>query len=44
MIAVNWWYDMEMRGDRWVWLSMLRKWGQEKGRAARELYDQNVDI
>jgi jumonji domain-containing protein 7 len=24
-IALNWWYDMEMRGDRWVWLSALRK-------------------
>jgi len=30
VIAVNWWYDMEMRGDRWVWLSILRKWGHEK--------------
>lgn len=24
-IALNWWYDMEMRGDRWVWLSALRR-------------------
>lgn len=23
-IAINWWYDMEMRGMNWVWLSFLR--------------------
>lgn len=23
-IAINWWYDMEMRGMGWVWLSFLR--------------------
>jgi jumonji domain-containing protein 7 len=23
-IAVNWWYDVEMRGMSWVWLSFLR--------------------
>jgi jumonji domain-containing protein 7 len=23
-IAVNWWYDMEMSGMSWVWLSFLR--------------------
>lgn len=31
-IALNWWYDMEMRGDRWVWLSALRRMGQERAR------------
>ncbi|KIO29112.1 hypothetical protein M407DRAFT_55914, partial [Tulasnella calospora MUT 4182] len=24
VIALNWWYDMEMRGMSWVWLSHLR--------------------
>jgi jumonji domain-containing protein 7 len=24
-IAINWWYDVEMRGMSWVWLSFLRK-------------------
>ncbi|KAG8946700.1 hypothetical protein FRC04_011478 [Tulasnella sp. 424] len=24
VIALNWWYDMEMRGASWVWLSHLR--------------------
>ncbi|KAF8314761.1 Clavaminate synthase-like protein [Clavulina sp. PMI_390] len=28
-IALNWWYDMEMRGDRWVWLSTLRRAAKE---------------
>jgi len=23
-IALNWWYDTEMRGMSWVWLSFLR--------------------
>lgn len=23
-IAMNWWYDVEMRGMSWVWLSFLR--------------------
>ena len=23
-IALNWWYDVEMRGMQWVWLSFLR--------------------
>jgi jumonji domain-containing protein 7 len=23
-IALNWWYDMEMRGMHWVWLNFLR--------------------
>ncbi|KAF7355320.1 JmjC domain-containing protein 7 [Mycena sanguinolenta] len=28
-IALNWWYDMEMRGMSWVFLSFLRKcWGR----------------
>lgn len=35
-IAINWWYDLEMRGDRWVWLSALRRAGQEWARARRE--------
>ncbi|KDQ20743.1 hypothetical protein BOTBODRAFT_317485 [Botryobasidium botryosum FD-172 SS1] len=26
-IAVNWWYDMEMRGMGWVWMSLLRRLG-----------------
>ncbi|KIL70053.1 hypothetical protein M378DRAFT_68218 [Amanita muscaria Koide BX008] len=26
-IAVNWWYDMEMRGVSWVMLSFMRKFG-----------------
>jgi len=24
-VAVNWWYDLEMRGMQWVWLSFLRE-------------------
>jgi len=23
-IALNWWYDIEMRGMHWVWLNFLR--------------------
>jgi jumonji domain-containing protein 7 len=23
-IALNWWYDVEMRGMSWVWLGFLR--------------------
>ena len=23
-IAVNWWYDVEVRGMQWIWLSFLR--------------------
>lgn len=23
-IAINWWYDMEMRGVHWVFLNLLR--------------------
>jgi jumonji domain-containing protein 7 len=23
-IAINWWYDVEMRGMTWVWLNFLR--------------------
>lgn len=23
-IALNWWYDIEMRGMSWVWLTFLR--------------------
>lgn len=26
-IAINWWYDTEMRGMNWVWLSFLRELG-----------------
>jgi jumonji domain-containing protein 7 len=26
-IALNWWYDTEMRGMNWVWLSFLRDLG-----------------
>ncbi|KDQ64509.1 hypothetical protein JAAARDRAFT_145309 [Jaapia argillacea MUCL 33604] len=28
-IALNWWYDIEMRGMTWVWLSFLRGIGDE---------------
>ncbi|KZS97575.1 Clavaminate synthase-like protein [Sistotremastrum niveocremeum HHB9708] len=23
-VAINWWYDMEMQGSRWLWLSFLK--------------------
>ena len=30
-IAINWWYDMEMQGSRWLWLSFLKgELGDEK--------------
>jgi len=31
VIAINWWYDMEMRGDKWVWLNALRRVSQKRG-------------
>ncbi|KZT51487.1 Clavaminate synthase-like protein [Calocera cornea HHB12733] len=24
-VAVNWWYDVQMRGMQWVWLALLRR-------------------
>ena len=24
-VALNWWYDVEMQGMQWTWLSFLRK-------------------
>ncbi|TFK55723.1 Clavaminate synthase-like protein [Heliocybe sulcata] len=28
-IALNWWYDLQMRGAQWVWLSLLRGMAKE---------------
>ncbi|EPQ59252.1 Clavaminate synthase-like protein [Gloeophyllum trabeum ATCC 11539] len=28
-IALNWWYDLQMRGAQWVWLSFLRGMGRD---------------
>ncbi|KZT24484.1 Clavaminate synthase-like protein [Neolentinus lepideus HHB14362 ss-1] len=28
-IALNWWYDLQMRGAQWVWLSFLRGMGKD---------------
>ncbi|KAJ1308769.1 hypothetical protein OPQ81_004459 [Rhizoctonia solani] len=30
-IAVNWWYDVEMRGMTWTWMSFLRRMGAPDG-------------
>ncbi|CAE6397141.1 unnamed protein product [Rhizoctonia solani] len=30
-IAVNWWYDIEMRGMTWTWMSFLRRMGAPEG-------------
>ncbi|CAE6471543.1 unnamed protein product [Rhizoctonia solani] len=30
-IAVNWWYDVEMRGMTWTWMSFLRRMGAPNG-------------
>jgi peptidyl-lysine (3S)-dioxygenase / protease len=31
-VALNWWYDTEMRGMSWVWLSFLRELGFKSGK------------
>lgn len=38
-IAVNWWYDLEMRGMSWVMLSFLRTFGSP----AVDLGSENLD-
>ncbi|KAF8681238.1 Clavaminate synthase [Rhizoctonia solani] len=30
-IALNWWYDVEMRGMTWTWMSFLRRMGAPNG-------------
>ncbi|KAF8607967.1 Clavaminate synthase-like protein [Ceratobasidium sp. AG-I] len=30
-VAVNWWYDVEMRGMAWTWMSFLRRMGAPEG-------------
>ena len=34
-IALNWWYDAEMRGMSWVWLSFLRELGLKVNSSVR---------
>lgn len=30
-VAVNWWYDVEMRGMIWTWMAFLRRMGAPDG-------------
>ncbi|KAG8755365.1 hypothetical protein FRC12_010911 [Ceratobasidium sp. 428] len=30
-VAVNWWYDVEMSGMKWVWMSFLRRMAAPEG-------------
>ncbi|CAE6464459.1 unnamed protein product [Rhizoctonia solani] len=36
-IAVNWWYDVEMRGMTWTWMSFLRRMGAPDGEGDEEI-------
>ncbi|KAH7343678.1 Clavaminate synthase-like protein [Rhizoctonia solani] len=36
-IAVNWWYDVEMRGMTWTWMSFLRRMGAPNGEDEEEI-------
>ncbi|QRV87364.1 phospholipase [Ceratobasidium sp. AG-Ba] len=35
-IAVNWWYDLEMSGMKWVWMSFLRRMAAPEGEEEME--------
>ncbi|KAG8734400.1 hypothetical protein FRC11_002342, partial [Ceratobasidium sp. 423] len=36
-IAVNWWYDVEMRGMTWTWMSFLRRMGAPDGEGDEDM-------
>lgn len=35
-VAVNWWYDVEMRGMNWTWMAFLRRMGAPEGEGEDE--------
>ena len=43
-IAVNWWYDLEMRGTSWVMLSFLRTFGSPAVDLGYENSDEDGEV